>query len=70
MLDKVRKRLRKAENAKTKGLEKVKGLPSVFVKRKRTFTLGFLLVIALFVVSSIITEYDVIGGFESVPTAI
>ena len=43
---------------------------SVFVKRKRTFTLAFLSVLALFVISAIVTKYDVIGGFESVPKAI
>lgn len=43
---------------------------SVFVKRKRAFTLALLGVALLFVISAIVTEYDVIGGFESVPKAI
>ena len=43
---------------------------SVFVKRKRTFTLAFLGVAAIFIISSAITNFDVIGGFESIPKAI
>lgn len=43
---------------------------SVFVKRKRTFTLTLLGVALIFVISAIVTEYDVIGGFESIPKAI
>jgi phosphonate transport system permease protein len=43
---------------------------SVFVKRKRTFTLASLGVMAVFAISSAVTHYDVIGGFESVPAAI
>ena len=43
---------------------------SVFVKRKRTFTLAFLGVMAVFSISSAVTNYDVIGGFESIPAAI
>ena len=43
---------------------------SVFVKRKRTFTLAFLGVFALFAVSAIVTNYDVIKGFESIPKAL
>ncbi len=43
---------------------------SVFVKRKRAFTLALLGVALLFVISAIVTEYDVIRGFESVPKAI
>ena len=43
---------------------------SVFVKRKRTLTLCFLGIAAVFVISAIITDYDVIGGFESIPKAI
>ena len=42
---------------------------SVFVRRKRTFTLTFLGVAALFLISSTVTNYDVIGGFESIPKA-
>jgi len=36
---------------------------SVFVKRKRTFTLAFLGIAAILVISAIVTNYDVIGGF-------
>ena len=43
---------------------------SVFVKRKRTFTLVFLSVFALFTISTIVTNYDIIGGFESIPKAV
>lgn len=43
---------------------------SVFVKRKRTFTLAFLGVLALFIITSAVANYDVIGGFESIPKAI
>ena len=42
---------------------------SVFVKRKRTFTIAFLAVLAIFLVSSHVTEYSVIGGFEAIPQA-
>ena len=42
---------------------------SVFVKRKRIFTLVFLALIAMFTISTVVTEYDVIGGFESIPRA-
>ena len=43
---------------------------SVFVKRKRTFTLAFLGMAALFLISSTITNYSIIGGFESFPKAV
>ena len=43
---------------------------SVFKKRKRTFTLAFLGIGALFVFSAAVSGYDVIGGFESIPKAI
>ncbi len=43
---------------------------SVFVKRKRTFTLALLGVATLFTISAAVTEYDVIGGFESIPRAV
>jgi phosphonate transport system permease protein len=43
---------------------------SVFVKRKRTFTLAFLAVAALFVISALVTDYNVIAGFESIPKAV
>ena len=43
---------------------------SVFVKRKRTFTLAFLGVAALYFLSSTVTDYSAIGGFESIPKAI
>jgi phosphonate transport system permease protein len=42
---------------------------SVFVKRKRIFTLAFLGIAAIFSISSAVTHYDVIGGFESIPVA-
>ena len=43
---------------------------SVFLKRKRTFTLAFLGIAAIFVISAVATKYDVISGFESIPKAI
>jgi len=43
---------------------------SIFISRKRTFTLAFLGVAAIFVISAIVTNYDVAGGFVSVPKAI
>ncbi|MCL1789994.1 MAG: phosphonate ABC transporter, permease protein PhnE [Peptococcaceae bacterium] len=43
---------------------------SVFVKRKRTFTIVFVSVFALFTVSAVVTNYDVIKGFESIPQSI
>jgi len=43
---------------------------SVFVKRKRTFTLAFIIFFALFAISAAVAEYDVIGGFESIPKAV
>ena len=41
----------------------------MFVKRKRTFTIVFLAVMALFFISTAVTEYDIIAGFESIPKA-
>ena len=43
---------------------------SVFIKRRRTFTLAFLGVAAVFIISSRVTNYDVVIGFESVPKAV
>ena len=43
---------------------------SVFVKRKRTFTLAFLGIAAIFAISAIVTNYDVLGGFASIPKAV
>jgi len=48
---------------------KPKNQTSVFVKRKWTFTLAFFVVAILFVISSTVTNYDVIAGFESIPKA-
>ena len=42
---------------------------SVFVKRKRTFTLAILGVMAIFSISSVVTHYDVVDGLESIPKA-
>ena len=42
---------------------------SFFVKRKRTFTLVFIGVAALFIISAKVTSYDVIDGFTSFPKA-
>ena len=43
---------------------------SVFKKRKRTFLITFLGVFILFAVSSVLTDYDAVAGFESLPKAI
>ena len=43
---------------------------SIFVKRKRTFTLVFLAVGAIFIVSGITVNYSLVDGFESIPKAI
>lgn len=43
---------------------------SVFVTRKRTFTLAFLGVALIFVISAVATDYEVIGGLESIPKAV
>ena len=48
---------------------KPKDQTSVFVKKKRIFTSAFLGIAAVFVISAIVTNYDVIGGFESIPAA-
>ena len=42
---------------------------SVFVKKKRNFTLAFLGIAALFIISAVVTNYDVIKGFGSIPQA-
>lgn len=42
---------------------------SVFTKRKRTFTLAFLLVAAVYLVSSAAAGFNLIGGLESFPKA-
>jgi phosphonate transport system permease protein len=42
---------------------------SVFVKRKRTFTIAFLGALAIFLISAAAADYSVIGGFESIPKA-
>jgi phosphonate transport system permease protein len=46
-----------------------KNQTSVFVKRKRTFTLAFLGIFAVFAGSAFVTNYSVIGGFVSIPKA-
>jgi phosphonate transport system permease protein len=46
------------------------GQTSVFVKRKWTYTLVFLVAAAIFLISASVTSYDVIGGFESMPKAL
>jgi phosphonate transport system permease protein len=53
----------------TEKMPKPKNQTSVFIKRKRTFTIVFLAVIALFAFSSWVTEYDVITGIGSIPAA-
>ena len=42
---------------------------SVFTRRKRTFTIAFLAVAALFAFASIITKYDPVNGLASFPKA-
>ncbi|MDR2770599.1 MAG: phosphonate ABC transporter, permease protein PhnE [Clostridiales Family XIII bacterium] len=43
---------------------------AVFVARKRNFTIAFLGVFAVFIISSLATGYDVAGGFAAVPKAV
>ena len=43
---------------------------SVFVKRKRTFTLVFMGIIVVFVLSAGVTNYNVLDGFSSIPKAV
>ena len=43
---------------------------SVFVKKKRTFTLTFIGITAVFILSVIISKYDIKDGIESIPKAI
>lgn len=47
----------------------MKELTSVFRKRKITFTVVFLSIMALFVFSSLITEYNTLDGLLSIPKA-
>ena len=42
---------------------------SVFEKRKRTFTLAFLSIGVVFVISLLVANYDIVSGFESIPKA-
>jgi phosphonate transport system permease protein len=53
----------------TNKTSKPKNQTSVFVKRKRTFTLVILAVMVLFIISSSVTNFDIISGFESIPKA-
>jgi len=59
----------KKQIQKEQGTE-LKEQTSVFVVRKRTFTLVFLGVIVLFAVSSALTDFNVKDGFSSIPKAI
>jgi len=58
------------EDIKPEKAPKPENQTSVFVKRKRTFTLAFLGVAVLFAISVVVTDYDIIGGFESIPKAV
>ena len=49
---------------------KPKDQTSIFIKRKRTYTLVFLAAAAVFLIATTVTRYSVIGGVESVPKAI
>ena len=42
---------------------------SVFIKRKRTFTIAFLGVLIIFLISTHVTGFSVIGGFRAIPQA-
>ncbi|MCL1913387.1 MAG: phosphonate ABC transporter, permease protein PhnE [Eubacteriaceae bacterium] len=42
---------------------------SVFSKRKRTFAITFFGIFALFAVSAIVANYNILSGFESIPKA-
>jgi len=43
---------------------------SVFMKRKRTFIFTFFSAFSLFAISAIVTNYDVMKGFASIPKAL
>ena len=47
----------------------VRNRDSIFVKRKRTFTLALLAVIGLFALASAVTRYDLAAGMTSLPKA-
>jgi len=49
--------------------QKPVGQKSVFVKRKRTLTITLLGVLALFLISSSVTQFSVSGGFLAIPRA-
>jgi phosphonate transport system permease protein len=55
---------------KAKEASAPKNQASVFAKRKRTFTMVFVGAAALFAISSVAADYDVIDGFGSVPKAV
>jgi len=61
----------KTENAfsNTEKAKRPQNQTSIFIKKKRNFTLAFLGIAALFIISAVVTNYDVIKGFESVPQA-
>lgn len=43
---------------------------SVFVKRKKVFTIVFLIILGLFYLSSVITDFNLIKGISSLPKAV
>ena len=49
--------------------EALNGQTSIFVKRRRTFTLVFLCVAAVFVISSSVVNFDTTGGLAAIPRA-
>jgi len=67
MLGKILKKTKKIDNEPKAARPNQR---SVFTKKKWTFTLVFASVFAIFMISSIVTEYSVIGGFEAFPQAI
>lgn len=58
------------KNSLQKKAKRPENQTSVFLKRKRTFLTTFLSVIALFTMSSFVSNYDVIKGFKSIPQAV
>ena len=48
----------------------IKGQDSVFSKRKKTFTLFFVGVTAIFIIAAVVTNYDMIKGLQSIPKAV
>jgi len=56
-------------SAETEAVSKVKAQTSIFIKRKKIFTIAFLGIIVVFMISRHFANYDVVGGITAVPRA-